>query len=336
VIVLEIGKLAGDKLKKTILDKIDHFRSDVLVPAGPGEDSAVIDLGDYLLVVSSDPITGAEKNAGYLAVNVACNDLAAAGAEPFGIQVVLLLPPNLGEKKAEMLMKEIVSTAKAMNIEVLGGHTEITDLVQKPIITITALGKAKKGELTSSSAAEAGDILYISKGMGIEGSYILASDFKEHLINKGVSKQSLLTVSRYVNLLSVIPESRIARKNGVKAMHDVTEGGVYGAIAEMAAASKLGFVIEKDNFKLKPEVEEICGKLNIDPAALISSGAMLMAAAPENDLESVFAEQDLEIMRVGRLIEDGSYIEENGIKTEFEVPEKDELWKFIEKITNRP
>lgn len=330
MIVLEIGKLAGDKLKKTILDKIDHFRSDVMVPAGLGEDSAVIALGDYLLVVSSDPITGAEKNAGYLAVNVACNDIAAAGAEPFGIQVVLLLPSTLGEEKAENLMEEIVSTARTMDIEVLGGHTEITDLVQKPIITVTALGKAKKEEITSSSVAEAGDILYISKGMGIEGSYILASDYKEHLIKKGVSSEALAEVSGYLNLLSVIPESRIARKNGVKAMHDVTEGGVYGAIAEMAAASKLGFVIEKDNFKLKPEVEEICSKLDLDPAALISSGAMLMAAAPENDLESVFAEHELEIMRVGRLIDDGAYIEKNGIKKEFKAPEKDELWKFIE------
>jgi len=331
VIVLEIGKLAGNKLKKTILDKIDHFRSDVLVPAGPGEDSAVIDLGDSLLVVSSDPITGAEKNAGYLAVNVACNDIAAAGAEPFGIQVVLLLPSSLSEDRSEKLMEEIVATAKKMEIEVLGGHTEITDLVQKPIITITALGRAQKEEMCSSSAAEAGDILYISKGMGIEGSYILASDYQDDLINRGVSRKTMSEVSKYLDLLSVIPESRIARKNGVKAMHDVTEGGVYGAIAEMAAASKLGFVIEKDNFKLKAEVDEICSKLDLDPAALISSGSMLMAAAPENDLNSVFADQGIEIIRVGRMTESGSYIEENGLKKKFSVPEKDELWKFIEK-----
>jgi hydrogenase maturation factor len=331
VILLEIGKLAGNKLKETILDKIDHFRSDVLVPAGPGEDSAVIDLGDYLLVVSSDPITGAEQNAGYLAVNVACNDIAAAGAEPFGIQVVLLLPPRLGEKRAEKIMEEIVKTAAAMNIEVLGGHTEITDLVQKPIITVTAMGRAKKEELTSSSAAEADDILYISKGMGIEGSYILASDYREHLIEKGVCSDTLAELADYLELLSVIPESRLARKNGVKAMHDITEGGVYGAVAEMAAASKLGFVIEKDNFRLIPEVEELCQKLDIDPAALISSGSMLMAAPPEIDLKNIFSENDIEIIRVGRMINEGSYLEENGVKKEFEVPEKDELWKFIEK-----
>ncbi|RAK06617.1 hydrogenase maturation factor [Halanaerobium saccharolyticum] len=333
MIVLEIGKMSGKKLKKTILDKIDHFRSDVIVPAGPGEDSAVIDLGDFLLVVSSDPITGAEKNAGYLAVNVACNDIAAAGAEPFGIQVVLLLPPRLGEEKAEELMSEIVSTAKSIEIEVLGGHTEITDLVQKPIITVTALGKAKKEELTSSSDAEAGDILYISKGMGIEGSYILASDYQDHLLKNGVSREAIAKVSGYLELLSVIPESRIARQNGVKAMHDVTEGGVYGAIAEMAAASELGFIIEKDNFKLKSEVKELCSKLDLDPAALISSGAMLMAAPPEIDLKSVFAKTEIEIIRVGRLIEAGIHLEEKGEKREFEVPEKDELWKFIEKIS---
>ncbi|MFP4021868.1 MAG: AIR synthase family protein [Halanaerobium sp.] len=330
MILLEIGKLSGDKLKKTILDKIEHFRSDVIVPAGPGEDSAVIDLGDYLLVVSSDPITGAEKNAGYLAVNVACNDIAAAGAEPFGIQVVLLLPPSLNEKNSEKLMKDIVSTAREMEIEVLGGHTEITDLVKKPIITITALGKAKKNELTSSSAAEAGDIIYISKGMGIEGSYILASDYREHLIKKGVSLETLDKVSEYLNLLSVIPESRIARKNGVKAMHDVTEGGVYGAVAEMASASGLGYIIEKDGFKIKREIAEICGKLNLDPAALISSGAMLMAAAPNNKLKEIFKENGIELIKVGRLIENGYYIEENGKQKAFKAPEKDELWKFIE------
>jgi len=330
VILLEIGKLAGNKLKKTILDKIDHFRSDVIVPAGPGEDSSVIDLGEYLLVVSSDPITGAEKNAGYLAVNVACNDIAAAGAEPFGIQVVLLLPPSLNEKESERLMEDIVSTARDMDIEVLGGHTEITDLVQKPIITITALGRAKKNELTSSSAAEAGDNLYISKGMGIEGSYILASDYREHLINKGVSYETLDKVSGYLNLLSVIPESRIARQNGVKAMHDVTEGGVYGAVTEMASAAGLGYVIEKDSFKIKREVAEICEKLHLDPAALISSGSMLMAAAPNNKLREIFKEKGIELIKVGRLIENGYYIEKDGEKKPFEPPTKDELWKFIE------
>lgn len=331
--MLEIGKLAGNSLKEVILDKIDHFRSDVLVPAGPGEDSSVIDLGDYLLVVSSDPITGAEKNAGFLAVNVACNDIAAAGAEPFGIQVVLLLPPSLNKKRSEKLMEEIVATAKSMNIEVLGGHTEITDLVQKPIITITALGKAERDELSSSSAAKAGNTLYITKGMGIEGSYILASDYKEHLIEKGVSKESIEKASNYLNLLSVIPESRIARKNGVKAMHDVTEGGVYGAISEMAAAAELGFVIEKDKFKLKSEVEEICTKLNLDPAALISSGSMLIAAAPEVNLEEIFADSEIELIEVGRLITEGSYIIENGVKSKFKTPKKDELWKFIENIS---
>jgi hydrogenase maturation factor len=335
VILLEIGKLAGNNLKKVILNKIDHFRSDVIVPAGVGEDSSVIDLGDYLLVVSSDPITGAEKNAGFIAVNVSCNDIAAAGAEPFGIQVVLLLPPSLGEEKAADLMDEIVGTAKAMEIEVLGGHTEITDLVQKPIITVTALGKAVKEELTSSSAAELGDDLYISKGIGIEGSYILANDYQDYLIDKGVSWDSIDKAAGYLDLLSVIPESRIARKNGVKAMHDVTEGGVYGAVAEMAAASELGYVIEADNFKIKAETKDICSKLDIDPAGLISSGSMLMAAAPDTDLVSIFAKNNIELIKVGRLIENGSYIEKNGVKEEFSLPAEDELWKFIKNITKR-
>lgn len=330
---MKIGKLDGNKLKENILTQIDHFRPEVLVPAGLGEDSTVIDLGDYLLVVSSDPITGAEKNAGELAVNVACNDIAAAGAEPFGIQVVLLLPSSLTEKKASLLMQEIVKTAKKIEVEVLGGHTEITDLVQKPIISITSLGKAEADELSSSSAAEAGDILYVSKGMGIEGSYILANDYQEHLIKKGVSAESISEAASYLKFLSVLPESRLARKNGVKAMHDVTEGGVYGAISEMAAASGLGYIIEKDNFKTTKAISEISKKLKLDPAALISSGSMLMSAAPDNNLEEIFKENKIELIRVGRLIENGTYIEEKGKKNDFIKPDKDELWKFIEKYS---
>ncbi len=328
---MEIGKVSGNKLKKTILDKINHFRSDVLVGAGTGEDSAVVDFGDYMLVVSSDPITGAEKNAGFLAVNVASNDIAAAGAEPFGIQVVLLLPPELEEDKSEEIMKDIVTAAKDIEVEVLGGHTEITDLVDKPIIVVTSLGRAKKNELTSSSSAEFGDILYISKGMGIEGSYILVSDYEDYLLEQGVNPASIQSVKKYINKLSVLPESRIARKNGVKALHDVTEGGVYGAVAEIAAASGLGYLIEKDNFVINKEVADICDKLNIDPAGLISSGTMLMAAPKELDLNEIFKDSGIEIFRVGKLLKKGQYILENGARKPFTVPEKDELWKFIEK-----
>ena len=330
---MEIGKLTGSDLKEVILNKIDHFRSDVLVPAGPGEDSSVIDLGDQLLVVSSDPITGAEKNAGFLAVNVACNDIAAAGAEPFGLQVILLLPPKLGEEESEKLMEDIVATAKELEVEVLGGHTEITDLVSKPIITITALGRAEKEELSSSSAAEAGDILYISKGMGIEGSYILANDYKDELLKNSVSQDAVRKASQYLKFLSVLPESRIARKNGVKAMHDITEGGLYGAVAEMASASGLGYLLERDRFKFKSAVKEICDKLDIDPAGLISSGSMLIAASPDIDLKNIFKSHNIELQRVGKLLKSGNYIKEDGVKKEFTTPKEDELWRFIKKIT---
>jgi len=103
----------------------------------------------------------------------------------------------------------------------------------------------------------------------------------------------------------------------------------------MAAASGLGYVIEADNFKIKAEVKDICSKLNIDPAGLISSGSMLMAVAPDIDLESVFSKNNIELIKVGRLIENGSYIEKNGEKEEFSLPAEDELWKFIKNVTKR-
>jgi hydrogenase maturation factor len=167
--------------------------------------------------------------------------------------------------------------------------------------------------------------------MGIEGSFILANEYENYLLKEGVKPDSIRSVKKYINKLSVLPESRIARKNGVKALHDVTEGGVYGAVAEMAAASNLGYLIEKDNFNISSEVADICNKLNMDPAGLISSGTMLMAAPEEINLKEIFKNNDINISRVGKLLKSGQYIIENGEKKVFEPPTKDELWKFIEK-----
>jgi len=217
-----------------------------------------------------------------------------------------------------------------MDIEVLGGHTEITDLVQKPIITVTALGKAKKEELSSSSAAEVGDVLYISKGMGIEGSYILASDYKEHLRNHGVSSEALAKVSGYLNLLSVIPESRRARKNGVKAMHDVTEGGVLGALYEISQASNCGFKVFYDKIPILESTKKICNAFEIDPLRLISSGSMLIFTNNGEKIIEQLKKNDIDCEIIGKTIKDNSHILiKDNLEINIEEPQSDELWKII-------
>ncbi len=328
---MEIGKLAGKKLKDLILNKLEHFRDDVIVPAGPGEDSSVIDFGDRLLVMSSDPITGAGKNAGYLAVNIACNDIAATGAEPIGIQVILLLPPSMKDQEVSELMEELVRSSRELNVEILGGHTEILDIVTRPIINITAIGQAKKNQYLASRCAKEGDILYATKGIGLEGAYILANDFTELLLEAGVEQKVIIEAQEFANKISVIEDSQIAVANGARALHDITEGGLYGAVYELAQAAGLGFELDLSNVKVPSAVKTITDKLGLDPAGLISSGSLLIAAAADKDLISHFRNAGIEIFALGKLTKSGYYITKNQRKERFHLPEKDELWNFMDK-----
>ncbi|MFW5986567.1 MAG: AIR synthase family protein [Halanaerobiales bacterium] len=330
---MKAGKMSFDELRDVILDNIKnkHINNDeVLVPTGIGEDSAVIDFGDEVLVVSSDPITGAVENAGYIAVHVACNDIAATGARPFGIQVILLLPPSLSREDTSRIMREIDDTAEEINVAVLGGHTEVLDTISKPLIIITALGKAGKDEYVRTGGACEGDQLVVTKGLGIEGTYILASDFADVLRRKGVKEEVLSVARDYGKKLSVLPEALIARELGISAMHDITEGGLYGAVWEMALASEKGFRLDMDKVEATFETEEICGALSVDPAGLISSGSLLIASSDADILIAELSEQGILAFSVGEIIAEGYKIrQKDGFIQEMSEPPEDELWRLL-------
>ncbi len=165
---MKTGKVDTTGLKELILNQLSTNREDILVGPAVGEDSAVIDFGDWVLIISSDPITGVNKGMGGLAVNVACNDLAANGAEIIGIQQVLLFPPELRENEIKTIVEDINQAAKKLDVAILGGHTEITDIVKKPLVSCTAVGKAKKDSYVTSADAQIGDDIIVTKWVGYE------------------------------------------------------------------------------------------------------------------------------------------------------------------------
>ena len=327
---MKIGKMPGTKLKEIILDKIAYKREDVLVHAGIGEDSAVVDLGGQLLVISSDPITGAGKDAGYLAVHVACNDIAAAGADPVGIQVILLLPEKIKEKQIAEMMNEITETAAGINVEVLGGHTEVLSAVNKPIICITAIGKVDREKYMVSADAVRGDDILITKGVGIEGTYILANDHTELLREKGISEEVIEKALLYKDKLSVIKEGKIAAQFGVHAMHDITEGGLYGALEEISQAAEVGFDLYLDKLPVSNETKKISQALKIDPAGLISSGSMLIVTPDGEQLIAELQESGIIAARIGVITEGQRSIITSDKKESFIWSHKDELWRLME------
>ncbi len=327
---MEIGKLNLNDLKKNIINEIKFKRDDVLLHSGIGEDSAVVDFGDEVLVISSDPITGAVKDAGYIAVHVTCNDIAAAGAKPVGIQVVLLLPETTKEEYLSKLMKELHDTARDLNVEILGGHTEIVSSVQKPIIVTTGIGKTSKSNYIATGGAKPGDDIILTKGIGIEGTYILANDYSDYLIKKGVSVSSLEKAKKFKYKLSVVKEGMIAASFNADSLHDITEGGLYGALDEISSAANAGFEIYIDKILIDTCTREITDAVDIDPFGLISSGSMLITTNNGRELIEKLEKEGIKASVIGNVKNKGKYIgTTEGNLDDFSWNGEDELWRFM-------
>ena len=170
---MEIGKLPNEVLERIVFDNIKNKREEILVGSGIGEDNAIIDFGEDVCIMSTDPITGATKGIGKLAIYISCNDVASSGAEPIGALLTILAPPSTTEKDIELIMKEAGEASKELNIEIMGGHTEVTDAVNRVVISTTVVGKQKKKNMLDINKINVGDKVLITKYAAIEGTSII-------------------------------------------------------------------------------------------------------------------------------------------------------------------
>ena len=327
---MEIGKVPNDVLEKIVFSNIKNKRKEVLVDAGVGKDCAVIDYGEYACIVSTDPITGASKNLGSLAINVSCNDIASSGAEPIGALMTILIPPSATEEDLECIMRQAGEEAEKLNIEIVGGHTEVTDAVNKIIISTTVIGKQLTKDVIDPKNVNIGDKIIITKTAGIEGTAIIAHELYEKLEGK-VSKELLEDAKALSEKISVLKEGLIGGKVGANYMHDITEGGVLGAIWEASCATGKGVLVHKDLIPVERATFEISKVLNIDPYRLISSGSMLMIISGEN-LETLSTElknEDIDFAVIGEVVESGTKIVIDGERTNIDPPGGDELYKVV-------
>lgn len=328
---MQIGKLPPHRLRELVLGARGRQRPDVLLGPAIGEDAAVIDFGDEVMVISSDPITGAFQGAGRLAVHVAANDVAATGAEPVGVQPVLLWPPGPdAEMQLARTMQEIAQAAQALGMAVLGGHTEITSRVQDGLIIMTCVGRAPRHAYVPSGGGQSGDDLYLIGAAGLEGTSILAGEHG-HLLST-LPPDILRRALALGESVSVVQAALAARDAGVRAMHDVTEGGVLGAVWEMAYAAGLGAEVERCAVPVRPETDAICRVLNLDPLRLLGSGALVVATPDGQRLKEALAPLGTPVTRIGRLGAPGEpvrLIEADGrVHMLADCPE-DQLWEFL-------
>ncbi len=325
---MKIGKVPENVLKRAVFKQVHHRRPEVILHAGVGEDCAAAMLApDEVFVFSTDPITGAEQGMGTYAVHITANDLASAGAEPVGILTSILLPPGTREIKLRRIMEEIETACRELQIEVMGGHTEITDVVNKPVITVTGMGKVKQTEIVSTAGLRPGDELVMTKWAGLEGTAILATEHRGDLVQK-LPEELVDTAAGFIQYLSVVPDAAVAVKSGVSAMHDVTEGGIFGALWEMGEASGVGIITDIHKIPIRQETIEICEFYGINPYQLISSGSMLIGCPQGNLLVERLQDAGIPAAVIGRAVEGNDRVVMHGEERRFLEPAgSDEIYQ---------
>ena len=280
---MQAGKLPHDLLAD-LLGRIEVRDPRVVLGPKLGEDAALIDLGDRYLVAKSDPITFATDLIGWYLVQVNANDLAVMGATPKWLMATLLLPEGTAPEQAAAVFEQITNACDDLGITLVGGHTEITLDLPRPIAVGALLGEVNKDRAVFTSGAKPGDSIVLTKGIALEGTSILAREAGEALEAAGVAAS---VIERSRNLLfdpgiSVVKDAYIVLEaGGVHAMHDPTEGGLATGLMEMASAAEVGLTVDLERVPVLPETAAVCEALGLEPMGLIASGALLAAVAPE-------------------------------------------------------
>ena len=272
------GKIPTDVLIRSVFRYTGKKDPSVILGSSVGEDAALVSLGKKILVLTTDPVTGTSSEIGSLAVDLNANDIACRGAQPRWFLCTLLLPEKSDAAELDAIMRQVDSAARKIGVAVVGGHTEVTPGLNRPIVIGYMMGVAEKGRYVTSSGAQASDHIIMTRSAGIEGTSILAADFASKLRGK-MSPELLRRARKLRRLTSVVDDALTAvRVGGVHAMHDPTEGGLLQRVWEVAEASRVGFMIHESRIPLLPETKKICAALRVDPLRLLSSGCLLIVA----------------------------------------------------------
>lgn len=324
-------------LMERLISKVDVSDPRVLLGPRVGEDVAVLDYGDRVLVAKSDPVTFATQRVGWYAVQVNANDVACAGAVPRWFLATLLVPESTSEHEAESIFSQILEACASLRVTLIGGHSEVTIGINQPIVVGCMLGEAEKGKLVTTGGAMPGDAVLLTKGIALEGTALLAWDAADSLARAGVSPA---TVDRAKVLLttpgiSVVKEALAACSAGeVNSLHDPTEGGLVTALRELAMAAGVGLALEEERVPVLPECAEICAALGLDPLGLLASGSLLITLPREQTprLLSALQSEGVDACEIGRVTapEDGLVmLSRAGLEVPLPSFDRDELARFL-------
>jgi len=282
--ILPLGKIPRDLLERLIAQAPTQDPR-VLLRPGIGMDCAVVDVGSTLLVLKSDPITFATDAIGWYVVQITANDIATTGATPRWLLITMLLPEaRTTAQLAERISQQVYRACREIGVAVVGGHTEITANLDRPILVGTLIGEVDRDHLVTPLGARAGDRILLTKSIPIEATAILAREFPKRL-RPGLSAAALRRARSFLYDpgISVLRDARIALQAGrVTAMHDPTEGGLATALWELAEASGRALSVDLRTVPIAPLAARLCHAFDLDPFSAIASGALLLTT-PASD-----------------------------------------------------
>ena len=297
---MRIGKISESVLKRSVLKKIDTHRKELVNGADVGTDCAVLSFGaGYDLVLSVTPVTAPIEDIGSYAIPMALNNVAAAGAEPVGVMLSILLPEKTEEDELQRMMEQAQEICLRCGVDIIGGHTEVIPQTEKPIVNVTGVGKRSTAQADLLTGVKPNQDIVISKWIGLEGTIRLAREHREELCTRYPARM-IEEAAGFDRYLSVIPEAAAAVKSGVCGMHDVSRGGIFGALWELAQRAGVGLEIDLKKIPVKQETIEICEFFELNPYELLSGGCLIMTAEDGDALIAALACEDIPAVVVGR------------------------------------
>jgi hydrogenase expression/formation protein HypE len=299
-----MSKFSLEVLNKRVFPYLASNDPDVILGSKFGEDVALTQLGGNILVSHMDPIIGAVKNIGRLAVHVACNDIATSGTPPRWLQVLVLVPKKEDEDLLEIIMADIGRGAKETQTSIIGGHAGYSASLSRPLVAVTALGTLINLEPVYTKGAKPGDHVLISKGIPLEGTAILANDFSKAALKLGLTEEDLSEARQLMDQVSVIPEALIFAKHGATSMHDVTRGGLLETLLEIADLSNNCIRIDYEMIPISRVCDRFANAFGFDPLMMISSGTLVATIPPEhvNDAKQALRQAGIAYSDIGEVV----------------------------------
>ncbi len=324
---MQIGKASYNVLNRSILRPIHTRGSQILRGSGVGIDGSALRIAEdgAFVIATGSMILKSEQTPRYVIYRVA-NDLAASGAKLEMIQVSLILPISMSEQKLNHWMKKMDQVCAELDATITGGHTTVSPAVTMPILSVTGMGREC---YFIPQKAKPGMDLVMTKYTGIEGTVLIAME-KEEELHTRYTYDFLHGAKWMINYLSAVPEAAVAGQHGVTAMHNLSEGGVLGALWELTDGAQTGMEVYFKDIPICQETVEICEFFGLNPYQLLSGGSMLMAAEDGNALVKTLEKEGIHAAVIGTLTDKKERVLLNGEECRYlDRPKPDEIYKII-------